>query len=406
MISGPVLVQVLEGENAIAEEPRADGRDRSQEGCERNDPRGLRRSHRCQRGARLRRARDCAQRNRVLLPRKDDLQPLNASHGTSTCSTSTRGLGGVLRAAGREALSRAPGPALGAPARRGRFRAMTRSREGAARRAGRERRASRRRRCCRRHDRRRRHAQVAARGRTAATRSRRCSFRRASRGTLCVSSQAGCVLDCAFCSTGKQGFNRNLTTAEIIGQLWLAEHTAPTPALARATRRRHQRRDDGHGRAAAELRQRDPGAAADARRQCLRPFAPAGDGVAPPAWCPGSTGCATSARWRSPSRCMRRTTRCATGWCRSTASTRSPSWSGVQPLPRKGAARLHHLRVRHARWRKRQRPPTRASWSRWRAKVRMQVQPDSVQSVSTLGIQALFPRADPRLSQTSSRAPA
>ena len=44
----------------------------------------------------------------------------------------------------------------------------------------------------------------------------------ANRGTLCVSSQAGCVLDCAFCSTGKQGFNRNLSTAEIVGQLWLA----------------------------------------------------------------------------------------------------------------------------------------------------------------------------------------
>ena len=43
-----------------------------------------------------------------------------------------------------------------------------------------------------------------------------------SRGTLCVSSQAGCVLDCAFCSTGKQGFNRNLRTSEIIGQLWIA----------------------------------------------------------------------------------------------------------------------------------------------------------------------------------------
>jgi len=42
------------------------------------------------------------------------------------------------------------------------------------------------------------------------------------RGTLCVSSQAGCVLDCAFCSTGKQGFNRNLSSAEIIGQIWLA----------------------------------------------------------------------------------------------------------------------------------------------------------------------------------------
>ena len=42
------------------------------------------------------------------------------------------------------------------------------------------------------------------------------------RGTLCVSTQAGCALDCAFCSTGKQGFSRNLTVAEIIGQLWQA----------------------------------------------------------------------------------------------------------------------------------------------------------------------------------------
>jgi 23S rRNA (adenine2503-C2)-methyltransferase len=44
----------------------------------------------------------------------------------------------------------------------------------------------------------------------------------ANRGTLCVSTQVGCALECAFCSTGKQGFNRNLTTAEIIGQLWHA----------------------------------------------------------------------------------------------------------------------------------------------------------------------------------------
>ncbi len=42
------------------------------------------------------------------------------------------------------------------------------------------------------------------------------------RGTLCISSQVGCALECTFCSTGRQGFNRNLTTAEIIGQLWLA----------------------------------------------------------------------------------------------------------------------------------------------------------------------------------------
>lgn len=43
-----------------------------------------------------------------------------------------------------------------------------------------------------------------------------------SRGTLCVSSQVGCALNCSFCSTAKQGFNRNLSTAEIIGQVWLA----------------------------------------------------------------------------------------------------------------------------------------------------------------------------------------
>ncbi len=43
------------------------------------------------------------------------------------------------------------------------------------------------------------------------------------RGTLCVSSQAGCAVNCRFCSTGKQGFSRNLSTGEIIGQLWMAE---------------------------------------------------------------------------------------------------------------------------------------------------------------------------------------
>ncbi len=42
------------------------------------------------------------------------------------------------------------------------------------------------------------------------------------RGTLCVSSQVGCALNCSFCSTGHQGFNRNLSIAEIIGQVWIA----------------------------------------------------------------------------------------------------------------------------------------------------------------------------------------
>ena len=45
------------------------------------------------------------------------------------------------------------------------------------------------------------------------------------RGTLCISSQAGCAVGCRFCSTGHQGFSRNLTTGEIVSQLWFAEHT-------------------------------------------------------------------------------------------------------------------------------------------------------------------------------------
>jgi 23S rRNA (adenine2503-C2)-methyltransferase len=54
------------------------------------------------------------------------------------------------------------------------------------------------------------------------------------RGTLCVSSQAGCAVGCRFCSTGHQGFSRNLTTGEIVAQLWFAEHFL----------RAHLKRDD------------------------------------------------------------------------------------------------------------------------------------------------------------------
>ena len=53
------------------------------------------------------------------------------------------------------------------------------------------------------------------------------------RGTLCVSSQVGCALDCKFCSTGRQGFNRDLTVAEIIGQVWVAVRRLRTAECAR-----------------------------------------------------------------------------------------------------------------------------------------------------------------------------
>ena len=49
------------------------------------------------------------------------------------------------------------------------------------------------------------------------------------RGTLCVSSQVGCALDCSFCSTGKQGFQRDLSVAEILGQLWIAQRSFGAP---------------------------------------------------------------------------------------------------------------------------------------------------------------------------------
>jgi 23S rRNA (adenine2503-C2)-methyltransferase len=66
------------------------------------------------------------------------------------------------------------------------------------------------------------------------------------RGTLCVSSQAGCAVGCRFCSTGHQGFSRNLTTGEILAQLWFAEHhlrqrlkppTQPAPGRPKAAAR-------------------------------------------------------------------------------------------------------------------------------------------------------------------------
>jgi 23S rRNA (adenine2503-C2)-methyltransferase len=54
------------------------------------------------------------------------------------------------------------------------------------------------------------------------------------RGTLCVSSQVGCALDCTFCATARQGFNRNLSTAEIIGQVWQAKRSLqPAPGSSR-----------------------------------------------------------------------------------------------------------------------------------------------------------------------------
>jgi 23S rRNA (adenine2503-C2)-methyltransferase len=51
------------------------------------------------------------------------------------------------------------------------------------------------------------------------------------RGTLCISSQVGCAMDCSFCATAQQGFNRNLSVAEIVGQVWLAHRELAEPGM-------------------------------------------------------------------------------------------------------------------------------------------------------------------------------
>ncbi|MEO8485562.1 MAG: radical SAM protein [Betaproteobacteria bacterium] len=102
------------------------------------------------------------------------------------------------------------------------------------------------------------------------------------RGTLCVSSQAGCAMDCAFCATGKQGFNRNLTTAEIVGQLWHANRTllsercsAPT-VEANDDRRAAPRSSAPSGGGARSALRGDP---IDDRRAAPRSSAPSGGGA-------------------------------------------------------------------------------------------------------------------------------
>ena len=76
------------------------------------------------------------------------------------------------------------------------------------------------------------------------------------RGTLCVSSQVGCTLNCRFCHTGTQKLVRNLTPEEIVGQVMVARDALGRLAEHGREPAPHQCRDDGHGRAALQFRQR------------------------------------------------------------------------------------------------------------------------------------------------------
>lgn len=74
-----------------------------------------------------------------------------------------------------------------------------------------------------------------------------------SRGTLCISSQVGCALDCSFCATGRQGFNRNLTTGEIVGQLWLANALLASTTLPDKTPATETSGVESHGHTAKRV---------------------------------------------------------------------------------------------------------------------------------------------------------
>ena len=171
------------------------------------------------------------------------------------------------------------------------------------------------------------------------------------RGTLCISSQVGCALDCSFCATAQQGFNRNLSTAEIVGQVWLAAreleraeraHSVAAAPPAPLGDERHVTNVVlmGMGEPLANFRNVVP-----ALRMLLDDFGfdlsrrrvtLSTSGLVPQIYkLAEETNVALAVR------CTRRTMRCATSWCRSIASIPSRScWrpAGTTSMSRTAAA--------------------------------------------------------------------
>ena len=224
-----------------------------------HDPRRLRRQHRRQRRARLRRAGNGRRRDRLLLPRHERLRALAAARATARMARQPARLrprrpGGVLRRAGREAFSRGPAVSLDPPEGRGRLR--THDRPGQVRCATSSPASP----CVR--------APPLISEQPSADGTIKWLFDvgggdavetvfipEADRGTLCVSSQAGCAVGCRFCSHRPPGLqpqpeHRRDRRPALVRRA----PAAPAAAAARRRARDQQRRDDGHGRAAAELR--------------------------------------------------------------------------------------------------------------------------------------------------------
>src|SRR6185312_2822612 len=213
---------------------RADGRDRPEEGGEGHDSRRLRGVDRRQCGARLGRGRDRPRRGRVFLPRAQRLfaltreadvvqaarEPLTAAPVANLLDFDPAGLAAWMAARGDKpfrakqvsrwvhqrfaadfaAMTDLARDARAALAAQATIAAPAVIRDSTA------------------HDGTRKWLLDAGNGNAVEA----VYIPEDDRGTLCISSQAGCALDCAFCSTGHGGFNRNLATAEIVGQLWHA----------------------------------------------------------------------------------------------------------------------------------------------------------------------------------------
>ena len=236
MISGPVMIQVLEGDNAIAKNRELMGATDPKKAA----PGTIRADFAQSIDANAVHGSDAPEtadgRNRLLLSGAEHLQPLGAVHGLRLDDQPAR-----LRP-GRRSPRSSPSAARSRFARKQVLRWIHQRCVDRRRRDERPRRR-------RLRETLARDAEIArpavVRDTTAADGTRKwlldvgngnaieaVYIPEDDRGTLCVSSQAGCALDCAFCSTGKQGFNRNLTVGEIIGQLWHANRALLADGIA------------------------------------------------------------------------------------------------------------------------------------------------------------------------------
>lgn len=215
------------------------------------------------------------------------------------------------------------------------------------------------------------------------------------RGTLCVSSQAGCAVNCRFCSTGKQGFSRNLSTGEIIGQLWMAEF-AMRAQLGRGPKDERVISNVvmmGMGEPllnydavvpAMRLMLDDNAYGLSRRRVTLST-----SGVVPMMdRLSKDLPVALAVSLHASNDALRDVARAAQPQVPAGGAD-----GGLSPLPGIRAARFHYFRILHARWRQRWRR-TCAGTAEACGRRALQVQPDSVQPVPGIGAEALEQRAD------------